>query len=43
MMGADILATQEARASVTIISTRLNQIDSVPHVKLINSGIIVSI
>ena len=30
-MGADVLATQEARASTTVIFTMLNQINSVPE------------
>ena len=33
IMGADVLETQGARASATMIFTVLNQINSVPHVK----------
>ena len=32
-MGADVLATQGARASATIIFTVLKRINLVPHVK----------
>ena len=32
-MGADVLTTQAARASATIMITMLNRINSPPHVK----------
>ena len=41
-MGADVLATQGARASANIILTMLNRINSVPHINIITEVCITS-